>query len=177
MKYFFLLMLLSVAPSAIAFPVIPPSSLHDFHLSKCLIEYNVTEKAIQISMQVFIDDLEEALRREGKDHLALCTPKEAPDAEQYFQDYLLEHFHLAVNGQEVTYNYLGKEISEDLSSLWCYLEIEAVANINSIKVSNDLLMETFEDQQNIISIKGPNNQSGMWLFKKGSSSNTVSFKQ
>ncbi|MEZ5042236.1 MAG: DUF6702 family protein [Saprospiraceae bacterium] len=177
MKYFFVLFLHTISPSIIASSAIPAYSLHDFHLSKCLIEYNTTDQAIQISMQVFIDDLEEALRREGKDHLALCTPKEAPDAEQHFQNYLLEHFHLAVNGQEVTYNYLGKEISEDLSSLWCYLEIEAVTNINSIKVSNDLLMETFEDQQNIISIKGPNNQSGMWLFKKGSSSNTVSFKQ
>lgn len=149
--------------------------VHDFHLSKCLIEYNMTDKAIQISMQIFIDDLEEALRKEGADNLALCTEKEAPDAEVHFKRYLTKHFRLSLNGKEATYNYLGKEISDDLQSLWCYLEIEQVTNLREIKVSNDILMEIFDDQQNIINVKGPGNQGGMWLFKKGKSSDVVSF--
>jgi len=149
---------------------------HDYHLSKCLIEYNSSDQAVQVSLQVFIDDLEEALRREGHDKLSLCTPKEAPDAEGYFKEYLNKHFILTVNGEQRAYNYLGKEVSEDLLSLWCYLEIEGIDQIQDLGVTNDILMETFDDQQNIVQIKGPRNQGGMWLFKKGESSDEVKFK-
>ncbi len=148
---------------------------HDFHLSKCVIEYNEEEKAIQVSMQIFLDDLEEALRREGADKLALCTDKEAPDAEAHLIRYLQKHFILEVDGQPTDYHYLGKEISEDLLSAWCYIEIENVTNLAALGVTNNILMETFDDQQNIINVKGPNNQGGMWLFKKGKSSDKVSF--
>lgn len=149
---------------------------HDYHLSKCLIEYSSADQAVQVSLQIFIDDLEEALRREGHDKLALCTPKEAADAETYFEQYLNKHFILRVNGEQRTYNYLGKETSEDLLSLWCYLEIEGVSQIKSLAVTNDILMETYDDQQNIVQVKGPRNQGGMWLFKKGESKDEVQFK-
>ena len=149
---------------------------HDYHLSKCLIEYSVPDQAIQVSLQIFLDDLEEALRREGHDKLALCTPKEAADADTYFEQYLNKHFILKIDGESRTYNYLGKEISEDLLSLWCYLEIEGVSQIRSLGVTNDILMETYDDQQNIVQVKGPRNQGGMWLFKKGESSDEVRFK-
>lgn len=149
---------------------------HDFHLSKCLIEYSTPDQAVQVSLQLFIDDVEEALRLEGHDKLALCTPKEAADAETYFEEYLNKHFIITVNGEQRDYNYLGKEISEDLLSLWCYLEIEGIPQISSLGVTNNILMETFDDQQNIVQVKGPRNQGGMWLFKKGESSDEVTFK-
>ncbi|NRB46428.1 MAG: hypothetical protein HRU41_02065 [Saprospiraceae bacterium] len=149
---------------------------HDYHLSKCLIEYSTTDQALQVSMQLFIDDLEEALRLQGHDKLALCTSKEAPEAEIYFEEYLKKHLLLTVNGEPRNYNYLGKEISEDLLSLWCYLEIEGIPQISSLNVSNDILMEAYPDQQNIVSVKGPSNQSGMWLFSKGKSTGEVKFK-
>ena len=149
---------------------------HDYHLSKCMVEYSTPDKAVQVSIQLFIDDLEEALRLEGHDRLALCTSKEAPDAETYLEEYLNKHFIIKVNGEKQKYNYLGKEISEDLLSLWCYLEVEGIQDIISLGVSNDLLMEAYPDQQNIVSVKGPSNQGGMWLFSKGKSTGEVSFK-
>ena len=38
---------------------------HDIHLSTCLIEYNQVEKALQITLHIYIDDLEDALELEG----------------------------------------------------------------------------------------------------------------
>lgn len=148
---------------------------HEFHVSKCMIEYSAPDQALQISMHIFIDDLEEALRRGGADKLFICTEKEAPTAEQYMLEYLHEHFKLAVNGQSYEYVFIGKEVSEDLQAVWCYLEITGLSSIESLTVTNDILLEAFEDQKNILNINGPNKKRGFLLFQKGKSTDTVKF--
>jgi len=145
----------------------PFGANHAFHLSKCLMEYNSEEKAIQISMHIFLDDLEDALREKGHDKLFLCTPKETPEAEQHMEDYLRAHFKLVVNGKEKTYNFLGKEASEDLQAAWCYIEVEDVEDLTELEVSNDLLIEVFEDQKNVVHLLGPNKKRGTLLLQKG----------
>ena len=59
---------------------------HDFHLSKCDIIYSAEEKAIQISLQLFIDDLELALAAEGHEDLGICTSKESDSADKIIHD-------------------------------------------------------------------------------------------
>jgi len=160
------------------FSLSPPSTadwLHEFHLSKCEIDYNTGENALQISMHIFIDDLETALAREGKEKLYICTEKEAEKAEMYLVDYLTRHFQLQVNGQPVTYNFIGKEVSEDLQAVWCYLEVESVNQINRLSVINNILMETFDDQKNIVSIKGPNKKQGYFLMMNGKYEDEITF--
>ena len=100
----------------------PGNMLHDIHLSKCLLEVNESDEAVQISMHIFIDDLEEALRRQGADNLYICTEKEAEEAETHIFDYLQAQFRIELDGQEKAYEFIGKEPSEDLMGVWCYLE-------------------------------------------------------
>lgn len=159
------------------FLLIQPASadLHNFHLSKALVEYNETEKAIQVSMHIFLDDLEEALRRKGLDDLHFCTKKENEFAEAYLEAYLREHFILTVNGQKADYQFLGKEPSGDYQGAWCYIEVENVHQLSEISIHNDLLMETFEDQKNVIQLIGPNKKRGTLLLQKGREAETVKF--
>ena len=149
--------------------------LHEFHLSKCDIDYNEGEKALQISMHIFIDDLETALAKEGKDKLYICTEKEVEEAEGYVFDYLTRHFQLQVDGQAVSYNFIGKEISEDLQAVWCYLEVESVEQVGRLSISNNILMEAFDDQKNIVSIKGPDKKQGYFLMKDGKYEEEITF--
>ena len=37
--------------------------LHTVHVSKTMVEYNEKEKSLQISVHLFIDDLEESLKK------------------------------------------------------------------------------------------------------------------
>jgi hypothetical protein len=148
---------------------------HEFHLSKALVEYNAQDQAIQVSMHVFLDDLEEALRREGKDKLFICTTKESAEAEAYMETYLREHFKISVNGQAVTYNFLGKEASEDLLAAWCYIEVENVSVLNELEITNDLLLEVYDDQKNVVQLIGPNRKRGTLLLQKGKTNQTVRF--
>lgn len=149
--------------------------LHKFHLSKSLVEYNQEARAIQVSMHIFLDDLEEGLRKKGFDNLYFCTKKENEYAEAYLEAYLREHFIITVNGQEATYNFLGKEPSEDFQGAWCYIEIENVTQLKELKIRNDLLIEVFDDQKNVIQLIGPNNKRGTLLLQKGRESETVKF--
>lgn len=150
---------------------------HDFHVSKCMVEYDAEEQALQISLHLFIDDLEEALRQQGADNLFICTEEESEKAEYYIQQYLLQNFRFAVNGKTVDYQFLGKEISDDLAAVWCYLYIPEVNSLKELSVTNKILTEVYDDQKNIVSVFGPDDQRGLLLFQKGKNTESVSFRK
>ena len=137
---------------------------HEFHLSKSLVEYVEGEKAIQITMHLFIDDLEEALRQQGKSKLYICTDKESPEAEPAIYQYLQSTFRIALDGQVVEYSFIGKEISEDLLAMWCYLEVEGVSSFSKLQVQNSILTELFEDQKNLVSVIGPKQKKDFFML-------------
>ncbi|MEN0003175.1 MAG: DUF6702 family protein [Bacteroidota bacterium] len=149
--------------------------VHEFHLSKTLVEYNPTDQALQISMHIYLDDLEAALRLKGADELYLCTEKEVPEAEAMLETYLRKKFKISLNEQEANYNFLGKEISEDLLAAWCYIEIPNVTEVTSLGVTNAILLDLYDDQKNIIHIIGPERREGYFMFQKGEVSDSVAF--
>ena len=166
MKAIILLPILAICSFSVDAPGVKAGD-HDFHVSKCLVEYNEGEQALQMSLHLFIDDLEEALRRQGADKLFICTNKEDEQAEQYILRYLKQHFRFEVNGQERDYTFIGKEVSEDLAAVWCYLEIADVSGLKNLQVSNSIMMDVFDNQKNLVSITGPGGKQGLLLFQKG----------
>ncbi len=149
--------------------------VHEFHISKTLIEYNEKENALQFTLHIFIDDLEEALRQQGADKLFICTEKEAEKADDYIYKYLQQKLKIKVDDKAVEYTFVGKEVSEDLVAVWCYLEIENIDSFSKLYIKNNTLVETFDDQKNIISVSGPNKQKGYLLFNQAKSEETLEF--
>ena len=167
--HYFLLFLLSFFTN-------PPIADHEFHISKCEIAYNEADQAIQISLHLFIDDLEEALAAKGFKNLAIGMDEETAKAEQHIADYLAEQFEISINGEQHTYSFLGKELSEDLQAVWCYLEIENITSVEQLTVRNQILTQTFDDQKNIISIRSSaKGRKGYFLFDGTTFEDTVSF--
>lgn len=154
----------------------PSVDLHKFHVSRCMVEYNTREEALQMSMHVFLDDLELALTERGADSLYICTKMESSDAEFYLGRYLEEQVQFSIDGQPVTFTFLGKEISEDLQAVWCYLEITDLPPFRKMTVTYDVLLDLYDDQKNIMHIVGPNRQEGTLLFRKGYRTESVTFK-
>lgn len=148
---------------------------HEFHISKTLIEYNEKENALQFTVHIFIDDLEEALRQQGADKLFICTEKESEKAEAYIYKYLQQKLKIKLDDKAVDYTFVGKEASEDLVAVWCYLEIENIEPFKKLYVKNNTLVEAFDDQKNIISISGPNKQKGYLLFNNTKNEETLKF--
>ena len=152
------------------------SFVHEFHVSKCLIEYKAEKEEIQISMNIFIDDLEIALSNMGVDSLYIGTEKEAVQADDFILKYIEKTFSVEINNQEdVPSQFIGKEISEDLTSIWCYLRIEAKHPIEKLRIKNSILLETYDDQKNITSIVGPEKKKSSFMGTRGDDEKTVSY--
>ena len=154
------------------FGILPP---HEFHVSKCQIEYFEKENSIGISVHIYIDDFEEALGKKGAKNLFLCTEKENPEAEQNIENYLKEKIAILLDDKPVSFKFIGKEPSEDQLAVWCYLEIEQVNSFSKCTVTNSILMETFDDQKNIVSIKGPKARKAYFMFEQDQVTESVVF--
>jgi len=148
---------------------------HEFHMSKCQIDYNEQEKALQISLHLFIDDLEDALKQAGIKKVHLCSEKETADAEEQLYTYLQSNFLLEVNQEKVNYDFIGKEQSEDLIGVWVYLEVTEVEDLKDFSITNQLLVETFEDQKNITSVSVPPAQQKYFILQKGKTRESIHY--
>jgi len=126
-------------------------SLHKYYLSLTQIEYRSKLQTVQITTNVFMNDIEMALNKAYNIDLRLDTKKELENNDTYFKEYLHNKLHLKINGIPKDFNYIGKEYDGDL--VYFYLEIEDIHYIKSIEVKNDILMTQFPQQQNLIKTK------------------------
>ena len=131
----------------------PVMDVHEFHLSKSTINYNTKDQSLQITMNMFIDDLELALQPTAGDTLRLCTRKEKEDAEGSIHAYILKHFIIEINGQTIIPEFLGKEQSDDLAAVWCYLEVADIPSFSEMSVTNTIMTELYDDQKNMTNIQ------------------------
>ncbi|HMQ06101.1 MAG TPA: hypothetical protein PKC30_02315 [Saprospiraceae bacterium] len=138
--------------------------LHNYHVSNCDIKYNQHTQSIQISLHVFIDDIEDALRLTGADHLFILSEKETQEAHFHLEEYFNRHLHIFIDGQRAVLDFLGKESSGDYMAAWCYFEIYNIVNPKEIEVVNTLLLEVFDDQKNIVTIRKNQQKKSFLLF-------------
>lgn len=149
-----------------------PMQMHDFHLSKSLVNYNAQTQAVEISLHIFIDDLELAIKGKGKDSLYIATEKEDEDADRYIAKYVIDQFKVYFEGDQIPLTFLGKEVSSDLMAIWCYLEAEKISAPKEVKLFNTLLTELYEDQRNLITFTAPRVEK-YFLFDKKKHSSTI----
>ncbi len=128
-------------------------TMHDFHVSKTELNYQEDQQAIQISVNIFIDDLELAIQSYTSNKLNLFNKSEAQNADSLIAVYIQENFKLITDQELPQLAFLGKEISNDLAGAWCYLEILNVNKFESIEIENTILLNNFEDQKNIIDFR------------------------
>jgi len=147
---------------------------HDFHLSKTEVRYKEDISSIQISTHIFIDDLEQVLSEKGHGELHLFTKKENPSSEQYIYDYIKSNLVLTVDGVPAEPEWVGKEISEDLSAVWCYLEIPETQIVESVSLLNKVLHDLFDDQKNVVSFQYNSERKEHMFFALGDKSKSLS---
>ena len=155
----------------------PPDNgeIHAFHISKSDMVFNAKDKTVQITMHIFIDDLEVALDKLGQKSLFIGTDKEKKEANTHICQYLFDHFSIKVNNKDVLYEVLGKEPTSDRQALYIYMEIKNVKELRNIFVENKVLTEVFSDQKNIVQINIPSKKQGYLLLDKNKTSDTAQF--
>lgn len=124
--------------------------LHPFHVSVSDIKYKEDQKALQISTRIFLDDLELALQTyTGNEKLDITDKANWEFVKENLKSYILEHVQMwDEKDRAYELNYIGAEIEEDV--MWCYIEIEKVKKLESVKVRNSILHEIWGDQENLV---------------------------
>ena len=139
-------------------------SLHKYYISLCEIEFIEEQQSLQITLGIFIDDIEFTLNKNYNKTLNIATKQEADSIDTYYKNYLQKHFQISANNKLQSYTYIGKEYDGDIVRF--YLEITNIQQLTSIKIVNTSLFRDFKDQQNIIKIKANNIHKTFYLTRE-----------
>jgi hypothetical protein len=125
-------------------------ALHPIHVSVTEILYDEKEKELEMTVRVFSDDLETTLRKSLNDsELDLLNPK-GKTVDQMMEEYFKTHFNIRLDNQVQDHHYLGHEV--DGEAFVFYIQVSKVKKWKSIFVLNDILIDQFEDQSNLVHV-------------------------
>lgn len=123
--------------------------LHEFHVS--ITEVNYANQELQCTQRVFVDDLEMRLSEDFGKALHIGTEQEIPEADSLIAAYLSENFKMQIEGKTLSLNYLGKEREVDM--LYLHFFYPSMQKPYTIRLSNTVFFDSFEDQSNIVNLK------------------------
>ena len=123
---------------------------HKYYVSTSLFNFS-EDSSLQITLRIFKDDLSNAISDtyldQKIDDLNLID-------ELYFKQvdkYINSKISVLIDDKKFELDYLGLETKNDMYV--CYLEIENLPIYSNMVISNKILFEIFDDQQNIIHVK------------------------
>ena len=123
---------------------------HKYYVSTSLFNFS-ENSSLQITLRIFKDDLSNAI---SDTYLDQKTDDLNLIDELYFKQvdkYINSKISILIDDKKFEMDYLGLETKNDMYV--CYLEIENLPIYSNMVISNKILFEIFDDQQNIIHVK------------------------
>jgi len=145
---------------------------HPFYVTVSQIDHNASERALEITIKFFTDDLQRALEQRTGSPLFLGTDREVDSAGDRLFEYVVANVEIVIDGRAAALRYVGKEVETDAT--WCYVEIVDVASPTRITVTNRLLLDYFDAQSNIVHVKVGGVQKSL-LLRDGHVSEQLAF--
>ena len=131
---------------------------HSLHQSTAEAEYNAQTKKLEVSLTVFINDLELALIRHSERLMSLDkTPAAELDAQ--IQSYLAQTFVVTdAAGKVAKIEWVGREMNEEAAkstdpAVTLFFEIPLAQGISNATIRHTVLCNLFEDQSNLIFLR------------------------
>ena len=151
----------------------PPA--HDVHLSKSEVNYDTKTQSVQVSISLFLDDMELALAARGANNVKLFSSYEVENAEELIENYLSDKLRFTQGDINLSTTFLGREISEDLSAVWCYIEISDIAPDRVLTVTNEIFMEIYDDQKHVMVITKDQKRVDHWIIDEAPYAENIRF--
>ena len=142
-----------LAYSLFAWVLFVKATIHPYYVSTMEIDYRPNRSALQITIRVFTDDWQLMINTVYDQDLRLDPDSDAAQTLIHSSDYLQKEIELKLNDTEVQPVFLGREYQND--QIVFYLEVKDVLELKTLTVSNSILFEVLEGQQNIVRIKTP----------------------
>ena len=146
-------------------PLIAFNVAHKFYISVTNIGYSETDDALQITTRIFIDDFKDLMQERYGFDAKLNSDNESKLTDEYIEKYLRTKFLVSINGEAKAFDFLGKEYEDDI--MICYLEITNIdfPNIKTIELTNEVLMDLFDEQKNLVHFKIKGKKTSFVLIK------------
>ncbi len=148
----------------IIIPLLALNVMHKFYVSVTEVNYVEEQQSVQIITRVFIDDMENLLKLRYDDNIVLAGNDELSRTDEYIGTYIKEKFLIKINGLGKPVSFIGKDYDGDI--MRCFIEVEGVADIKSFEISNQLLFDLFDDQQNVVKTSIYSKNKSMILTKQ-----------
>lgn len=107
---------------------------------------------IRVSVRIFSNDLEDALRKSSGKSIDIINPKNQAEADSMLFHYISKHLSIVLNAKPQILHYIGYEKEEE--SIWTYLEIKHAkpVAIKTLQIDNTILYDYFPAQTHIIRV-------------------------
>lgn len=172
MMKFALIGILFFAAASPEYTTAGDEALHPLHISVTDIEYDPVEEELEIMIRVFTDDLEKAIRQQRNDATLDLIKPASGTTDALAKEYLDHHLAITIDNIKTSVEYLGHENEGD--ALIFYVLVSNVKKWKTIEVRNDLLMELFDDQSNLVHVTVAGKVRSMRLVNS-SPSGTLTF--
>lgn len=137
------------------------SYAQDFHASTTKVEYE--GGSLKLTAKFFTADLEKAVG----------TPVSSKDNfDAKAKSYSSSKLTVKVNGSPVNLTYVGSQTNDKSTRI--YMKADNITGIKDIEVKNSMLIETYPDQQNLVTFD-VNGVRKSFTAKKGGESGKVTF--
>ncbi len=124
---------------------------HPFYLGLVDIKQDVKQHTLNVSVKLFINDIEDALKKTTKKNIDLLNPKNKAEMEAELFTYIKKRLSITINQKAATLDMIGYEREEE--AIWTYIEIKKVNQVKAIQVDTKLLYDFLPQQSNIVHVE------------------------
>ena len=118
--------------------------VHDIHVSNIEIK-TTAEGGLDIIVRIFFDDLQMAMGLQPGQPL----PTKYSNADELIKNYLNAKLKWTFDGKVVRPQYIKSKAA--LPAVWVYLEVKGpLGNAKEIRLDNQILIDQFDDQVNMV---------------------------
>jgi len=136
---------------------------HKYYVSVTDVEYVKEAKSLQIISRLFVDDIEKVFQERYDESIKI----EGELVDTYIEKYFSKKLLIQVDDEFKNFRFIGKEIEDDM--IHCYFEVENISSIGEIKITNKLLFDVFDSQQNITHLKIDDKKKSFLFIKDNTS--------
>lgn len=140
----------------------PNDKEHKFYVSTTSIEFKSKSKSLQITSQLFTDDLQ-LIMSEQDESIILDPDSNLEFIDQLIESYFKKNLVFSSEGINIPYVFLGKEYLNNITK--CFIELKFSEVPNKVELSNELFLSLFKEQQNIVHFKNLDQRKSFLLHK------------
>lgn len=141
------------------------SWLHPVHVSLLNVDLDPESGKIEIVFKLFSDDFERVILHKYNVDLDLTSKVDPGEKADAIQKYIDESFELRINGTKIDkWEYTGNQVNEE--AIWLYYKNLWPGKIEKVSITNEALMDLYEDQTNLVIVTCRDKQNGYRLDNK-----------